>query len=338
MIFNFAKRNGPETEDSWLRGAIAGVVILAVCAVFVAIWVFDTPCNGAVQCDNARLVRIQIWAPFGVLAVTGITFATVVWRGLISARQADTGIRQIEGLQRQIALSEENNLATLMQQGAELISESTTSKQSAGIVSLEAVASAPGRKFVEPARQLLADYVQTNGHRNHHDMLVQQAIGALNTSFEINPIFSKRILRFGEDAYAEGEKTYWQKISGVNSVSYRNGEFVLSHIEKRQRGIYLFRDVKFEACQIDECAGPYFVNCTFSRCTFDRIGLGMFGYNKFSDCNFSGTTIVYEGITSSVSIPHSNFYYANNPPRGEGFPGDSSVTRWFTPIVGKAPS
>ncbi|MER9579247.1 hypothetical protein NKI78_27070 [Mesorhizobium sp. M0400] len=311
-----------EQEENWLGLAIAGAVILAVIGGFLVWWVMsaDLPAN--------RLQRVQTVSPLGILAVAAITFFTVVWRGLISARQANTSLQQLDGLTKQIALAEETSLATLLQKGAELLADENYAKRSAGIATLEAVAIAGSDKFTDPARKLLIDFVRANGHETHSGRLTKQAISGVNSGFAKEKTFIDDHLYFeiNEDTEMRYDDyaTNWRVIEGVFSVRYQGGNMDEQRIIRENMGDANFSHVRFGECFFDVFYAMSFNKCRFSSCTFGRIHTSEVVDLDLRDCNFSGANIVFDRGMPDLR-EGENFYLAGNPPIAVGNTGPSVV-------------
>lgn len=300
-----------ERESTWLSAAIAGGVFLAVGVGATLLWVFGIPD------DTSRLIRVQTAAPFGVVAIAAVTFFTVVWRGLISARQADTGIDQLQGLRKQIALTEENNLAALLQKGAELISDDNLAKVSAGLATLEAVAAAESPKFVGAAMRLLVDYVHKHGERSHLPPLVTQAIIALRTAHEKNGHIANEELYFTGDSEADEDvySSQWMIVRGVSGVTYRNGDFKFEMFGQEERFDRLFfNHVDFYMCTIDDISSLDSHKCTFERCIIRGADSEDLLRHKFVRCDFTDATISgFDGVPDLRK--GENYYVLPHPPK-----------------------
>ncbi|WP_395447223.1 hypothetical protein ACHMW7_19775 [Aminobacter sp. UC22_36] len=295
-----------ERESNWLSAAIAGGVLLLVGAGFALWWVLS------VDKDIERLTRVQIAAPFGVLAVAAITFFTIVWRGLISARQADTGLEQLEGLRKQIALTEENNLSALLQKGAELLADESLSKVSAGAATLQAVAEAPNRKFRNAAATLLVDYIQEKGRQGHRAKHVRQVIAAVNAAAKTNGERFPSTLDITGDRDDENDNV-WELVTGCEKVSYNRGRiYEVDFASVDTRG-FLFANVTFYGCRGLDVSAYNMFECIFVDCAISRLHKTEAGMNGFMRCNFSGAVIEFDCIDDLQGENH--YFYSDNPPK-----------------------
>ncbi|RWC29827.1 MAG: hypothetical protein EOS70_23350 [Mesorhizobium sp.] len=307
-----------EREDNWLSLAVAGAIVSLGAAGFLAWWVLSV--NGDVE----RLQRVQTVSPLGVLAVAGITFATVVWRGLISVRQANTSIQQLDGLRRQIALTEESGLATLLQKGAELIADDKQAMRSAGIATLEAVASADSPKFADPSRRLLLDFIAQRGSKSHGSSVVRQAVRALNASFRKNSIYLHEAAYFEMDdeldAMNDDYVTDWLILDGISRIQYRGGVMKDQRLLRKNIATAEFYHVELRRCQIEFLDMAYFNKCKFVDCTFGRVHVSELVNYEFEDCDFSNTEIYFDESMPDMRKTGS-FYLDNSPPAAIGNTG-----------------
>ncbi|CAI2936138.1 hypothetical protein [Aminobacter niigataensis] len=315
-----------ERESTWLSLAIAGGVLIGVGVAAVLVWI------GGADDDTARQVRVQIAAPFGVVAIAAVTFFTVVWRGLISARQANTSIDQLQGLRKQIELTEENNLAALLQKGAELIADSNPAKVSAGIASLEAVA-ADSPRFYGAAMRLLVDYVCSNGQRSHLPPLVKQAILGLRRANEKHGYVVDNELYFTGDGEADEDvfSSEWMVIRGVVGVIYRFGEFRFQHFSAKEKysGLF-FNQVDFYRCTIDDISDLDSHSCTFKNCVIRGADAEDLKRHKFVRCDFTNAK-----LPAASAVPDlrkgENYYVLPHPPTGDG---DTNGADWDELLFG----
>jgi len=319
-----AHRSKPEPwerERNWLSIAIASAVIAAVGIGVAAIWVF------AEGDPRERLIRVNTLAPFGVVAIAAITFATVVWRGLITARQADTGLEQLKGLQKQIALTEETNLAALMQKGAELLADENPAKVSAGVASLRAVTEAPKTGFSDPSLALLIDFIARKGEHGHTWRPIQQAIIAVNASAEVRGVTSDQILFFEEDEElamrSDEYVTDWQIVSAVRSARYWGGSFHYKKLVTVPEG-FEFKSVTFNDCTFGNIGELHLTNCRFHQCSFDVVSAEHFAKHSFNWCDFSNTKIPMNGPLPDLR-PGYNYFRLDEPPHIMDNPGPTIV-------------
>jgi ABC-type nickel/cobalt efflux system permease component RcnA len=145
-------------EATWLGLAIALVFITVILFSISAFWVL-TASNSE---DMVR--RAQTFTPFGAVLFGMVTFCTVAWRGLVTARQADLQAKQIEQQIRQNDAKDEENLAKLLMDGTKLVSdkEATEAQILAGVAALEAVVTAPNDRFARQAMDVVVEPIKSN--------------------------------------------------------------------------------------------------------------------------------------------------------------------------------
>lgn len=307
-----------EREDTWQSLAIGAAVILLVGFVAGCIWVIVAPD------DHARLLRVQISAPFGVFGAAVVTFCTIVWRGLISKRQADAQLKatnlqreQIDRLANQIAATEENSLADLLQRGAELIGEGTKkSHVAAGIAILQSVLEAPNGKFAAQAMNLLADFVQDNYEYGDPGNMAGAAIAALAAGANQDRYSTRRLIFDARSVYPTRSDDEWIIVTGVALVRYLGGKF--EAIENRHFGSktkFFFSEVTIEYADID-LRKARFSKCIFDHCEILGGSTALVKRNTFNSCDFSNAT-----IGPAAGFPDlragMNYYSEGTPPVGK---------------------
>jgi hypothetical protein len=307
-----------EREDTWQSLAIAAAVILLIGFVAASVWVIIAPD------DRARLLRVQISAPFGVLGGAVVTFCTIVWRGLISKRQADAQIKatnlqreQIDKLALQIAATDENNLAELLQKGAQLISAGTKKAHvAAGIAVLQSVVEAQNPKFASQAMNLLADFVQENYRYGEPGNSEGAAMAALARGAELDRTSTRRLVFDArERPRSQIETEEWILITGVLRVRYLGGRCEgLQDRDMESKTKYSFSEVEFDHGDIDLRIAQ-FRNCSFNRCGILGGTSASIKRNQFDSCDFSGAKIRPANGFPDLSSG-GNYYEFDTPPQG----------------------
>jgi len=318
-----------ERESTWQSLAIALALGSIAISPFVVAWVFN------VDNDMDRLTRVQIAAPLGVIIVAAITFCTVVWRGLISARQADLQLdatnlqrQQIDKLSLQIAASEENNLATFLQKGAELLAQEQGAHNAAGIATLGTVATAGNEKFAIQALNLVADFVQQNYTDEIQVNNCKAAIGVLLAGSNLGRSSDRELVFKNEQKqrfrYPFVDETITGiEILGVRSVTIEGGDYLTVPVEALQKSRTPYRFVNMAigsgTYSIRRFMGPHsrdfranFANCAFDSCRIRR-WIGLMESSTYSNCNFSGCKVLRAEEFPDLR-QHGNFYVADDPP------------------------
>jgi hypothetical protein len=297
-------------ESGWLFAAalIAGIVGSSV--ILTALMAL-----GSLK-PVESIQKIDIIYKLGLIGAAAVTFCTVVWRGLISARQASAQLiatdlqrQQIEKLAEQISATEENNLAALLQKGAELIGEEKRSHIAAGVATLDAVATAKNPKFAGQAMNLLADFVQDN----YHDLAHAKACDACVNSLAAASILDRSANRdLAFDGSAPSTLVRFP-ILGVSSVTIRGGDFYGEEVN-RMIAIptrYRFRNCKIVSAHLDTRHGMH--GCKFLNCKIKGWHDSWDDELSFTACDFSGAV-----IEDSSEFPdlreHKNYFLPKQPP------------------------
>ena len=300
-----------QKEENWQQAAIAAAVMLMVAFAIAAIWVIVASNN------EERLLRVQIAAPAGIFGAAVVTFCTILWRGLISTRQATLQRKQIDSLSEQISASDENNLAELLLKGAELIDEDgRIAKIAAGIAILKTVATATNGKFATEAMNLLADYLNQHHASIHHGTLFNAAADALDAGAEIHR-YSERQLNF-RDPTTGNRNWKWRLVTGVKRVKYQGGIMDGDTALRAQTSLktdYNFNNVTIQGGKTD--AMIFFFECRFVRCAIQRASFRpQFRSNRYEACDFSDAQI--DNAENFPDLrPQGCFFRPGLPPRGD---------------------
>lgn len=297
-----------KAEDHWLQLAIAlGIVTVVLVGFTYTFWIVQA------ETDAAMLVRVQVTAAFVTLGLAAVTFCTVIWRGLISTRQADLQHRQLDRLTRQIVATEENNLSIMLQKGAEFLIGDKPASLAVGIATLRAVATDPNGKYAEAAMDLLADDLQERGRYTHTDPVVVAAIDALRAGAALNRRSSRR-LRFAAQPNQYGGSA-WHLVEGLAACQYAGGRMdLISEISAPGNGFYSFSDLDLRANRfsIDFAAAPA-LGCTIHDGRVVRMQGEFVQDNRFARCCFSGT--VFTGGWKFDRLSEGgNWYDPDDPP------------------------
>ncbi|OBQ72374.1 hypothetical protein [Mesorhizobium loti] len=257
--------------------------------------------------------RIDIVYKLGLIGAGLITFCTVVWRGLLATQQVDAQRKQIEKLSSQIAMTEESNLAALLQKGAELISDdSKPGYVSAGIATLRAVLTSPNPKFAVEAMDLIADFIQANYRHSQAGVGYESASAALLAGERLGRI-SDRTLVFEAPADESGDMTYWVPVHGVAGVAYFGGDIigydfrVAAPVKARFHHVRIYGD--------DVVVTPRHAGCTFERCRIVAIqDDNAFERNTFKDCDFSNAKLNVSRVAITDLRLQGNYFSPDKPP------------------------
>ncbi|WP_273794220.1 hypothetical protein [Brucella intermedia] len=296
-------------EKEWFALSIASAIITVVIACFVLGWVLcgDYPEN--------RPERISIAGAIVTFLVAATTFCSVAWRGLISARQ-------IEETRRQIAVTEENNVAETLHKGAELISEPSRARAAAGIASLHSVMLANNVRLATAAQSLLLDYVVQNGSTTHSQPNVRRAAKALTYAYLAKGLVLNENAHFEIDyksvATRDDYATDWIVIYGVSSVTYDHGDVNSQEIFASKE--VTFNRVTFNSCTFKDLSNVNIIKCKFYQCKIERVHTSLLRDNHFSQCDFSGSKIVFDEPMPNMQEGR-NFIYEYDKPIADGNTG-----------------
>ncbi|HHV66139.1 MAG TPA: hypothetical protein GXX48_00615 [Ochrobactrum intermedium] len=230
--------------------------------------------------------------------------------------------RQIEETRRQIAVTEENNVAETLQKGAELISETSRARAAAGIASLHSVMLANNVRLATAAQSLLLDYVVQNGSTTHRQMNVSRAAEALTSAYLAKGLVLNESAYFAldhrraatDDEYAAD----WIVIYGVSSVTYYKGNVNSQEIFASKE--VAFNGVTFNNCIFKDLSNVNFEKCKFYQCSIERVHTSLLSGNFFYQCNFSGAKIVFDETMPNMQ-DGQNFIYVYDRPIADGNTG-----------------
>ncbi|KAB2724156.1 hypothetical protein [Brucella anthropi] len=298
------------SEKDWYALSIASAIVTVVVSCFVLYWVL----YGGYP--EIRTERISIAGAIVTFWVAVTTFCSVAWRGLISTKQ-------IEETRRQIAVTEENNVAETLQKGAELISESSGAKVAAGIASLHSVMLANNVRLATAAQSLLLDYVVQNGKTGHGTQNITRAAQSLTSAYLTKKIVLDESAYFELDAdYADVNDNYttdWVVIYGISSVVYYGGNVNRQEIIPSNE--VSFTGVMFNNCSFKNLSNVIFKQCKFYECKIDKVHTSLLQSNRFWNCDFSGATIVFDAEMPDMR-ERNNFVYSYDRPKADGNTGN----------------
>ncbi|WP_274426771.1 hypothetical protein [Chelativorans sp. YIM 93263] len=307
-----------EQEGFWF----AVVVVAAVVALLVAF-------GGLVHVFGGKpgttiIERVDTYYKLMLVLAGFVTFSTIVWRGLIAARQAETQLEstrlqreQIDRLSEQITATKENNLAQLLQKGSELIAEKyNPAHVTAGIATLRFVATAENGNFAVEAMNLLAEYLEREFGSGHGGKLFASANAALKAGEEKGRIAERDIVFSCEDEEITGypdDQSNWHHVYGVRSLRYFYGDASSAHLLPDGRGA-----ANAEYCYVTIGGGEVSIDDRFRRCDFSRVKVvrvagDSISENSFRRCDFSNALIYATKIPDLR--PGENFFSPSEPPR-----------------------
>lgn len=289
--------------DDWLTFAIVLGISSGVGIAFSLVWALGAE-------EELRSARTDIVYKVALLCAAVVTFCTVVWRGLISARQANYQQQQIDNLARQISAAEENNLAGLLQKGAELLGQADNRAHvAAGIATLQSLITAENPKFAREAMELLADHIDEKFQYTNSGPLFRSIIQALEAG-ATRGLVASRIVDFNA---GDRDHVTWTVFRGVEGLSYIGGNISgFSDAVVQSHDVVIQCDgVKFDYGQI-ESVDDRFSNCVFENCKINDIGLSQDFGAIFVQCDFSGA--IHSGSAVATVRFFRCFYDRDDPP------------------------
>jgi hypothetical protein len=289
-------------DDVWFQTAV-GVAFLVFFTVIIGTLIAFFAGDG----DAVHLgARIDIVYKLGLIGAGLITFCTVAWRGLLATQQVDAQRKQIEKLSEQISATAENNLASLLQKGAELVSNEKPGYISAGIATLQAVATDKNPKFAKEALDVLADYLQAEYPANNGP-LVSAVFSALLAGETLSRR-SDRNLSFAQ------ENVTWEPVFGVQRVRYEGGEilgFKLAKMTSKGIGVN-FKRSKIRGGKVTVTSFG-FQDCVFKNSKILKLDDQYFGSVAFEKCNFSDAVVV-DPNDITFEADAGNWFAPDHPP------------------------
>jgi len=308
-----AKRPFWENEAFWRGAAFVAPILVGVALLGGLVPLLFGP-------EAGFPLRTEIYARLALIGVAIVTFTTVMWRGMIATRQADQQREQIDALTR-------NNLADMLQMGAEKLSDANKpTNVTAGIATLETVATSGNRSYATQAMELLTDHIEADSDEGHHNTIAGRAVDALNRAHRRTGLELNRTVKIeSASSYLTGSKSTfyksprWKEINCVAARRYVGGALGPSNAEVlRQQSAYFLAttilwhdDMRIPASS--DCTGCLFVNCQF-----DTIQGRTLADNIFINCNFTGTVIHGSGTHRSFMEEElagfANHYTVDSPP------------------------
>ncbi|MCV3209624.1 hypothetical protein OHD62_17420 [Mesorhizobium sp. YC-39] len=299
-------------DDLWFQIAVIVAVLVffsVAIGTLIALFAGDTAAIG---------IRIDIVYKLGLIGAGLITFCTVVWRGLLATQQVDAQRKQLDKLSAQIAVTEENNLATLLQKGAELLADAKPGYANAGIATLQAVITSPNPKFSIEAMNLVADFIQSEFPESHRSAVFQAASGALYAGAKLGRRAGRSLtFSYPEDDVATLSDA-WLPVFGVRRVVYQRGRIdpdTFWSQEKDSKTKWMFNDLNVSFGKVGVLDNS-FSRCTFVACEIKRVYKKLFTSHTFENCNFSNS--VFEGKYELGDLRESgNYFIKGEEPRAE---------------------
>lgn len=296
------------SEWFWFSVSVALFFISIACAVFAFSWIWSA------ETTNEAAKRATISTPIGAAFVAAITFTTVVWRGLVSARQANEH-------QRTNDAKDDENTARLMLDGAKMIGDAKDSSVVAGIAALELVIKTEDSQFSQTAMDVLADFIVEKINSEKRDTLVQQARASVEKGVILG-LSSDRTISI--DYSVSGYSQKLRAFNGFEQVHYLSGELspsefsMINDIEK-----CTFRNTQINSLK-DLGVTNILTRCKFVNCSFSFIQMADQEGHVFSTCDLSNVEFTFsnplppEELQDIQDCYFNCFYFVDAPPFGNG--------------------
>lgn len=269
------------SETQWQAAAIASALLSAVLGIAGSFWILGLVPPETIAPDDMA-ARGRALTPIGTFLIAIVTFCTVAWRAKVTERQADAQ-------ERQLASADENNLALLLQKGAELLADESEARFGAGVACLEAVALSQNGKYAVQALDIVSSYMQE--HMSSVEKPNWKTGACLNVAAAAGTIGRRPLT----DLVIDGVNMAWMPPPGISFFKFTNV-------------IFDMEDSKYEAinaaCIYNKCTFKKMIvdaefwkndSATFIECRIVKATTGL-RYARFVKCDFSaaefGRTVI----------------------------------------------
>jgi hypothetical protein len=288
-----------QKEENWLAISITLAIIAAVLGGFGLLWIFDL---GPIEKIDDR-IKVATLVGTGLLAL--ITYSTVVWRGLVGARQADQ--------------QKDENTAKLLLEGAKLLSESKIHQISAGTATLTVVLRSQNDTLQKAAMDVLADFII----EHWDDNLKTQAISGVNRAMLLGKSSGFTAMR-RLDVKSLRPSASDHVFHGFKEVRYSASDFYIGFDELglTDENI-LLRNCEISDVTVD-CRRQTISSSNLYNCKFRTVNFMLINNNKFFDCDFSDAQMnddFFGNLLPSLNFQRTQagcFYFEGSPPLGKG--------------------
>jgi len=291
------------SKEQWLLCALLSGIVFVLMGLLGTVWILGIADFGLAIDDLG--VRARAAGPIGAFLLAIVTFFTIGWRGKV---QEDQAVEQ----RRANDSTDENNLATLLQKGAELIVNDEKRVEVAGVACLEAVVTAANQRFAAQGMALLAGHLAKKYSAKQNSYVPAAIRQALELGFLHGNTTRGTVTLKGESA-----ATKWYGVSGVAHVTFEDAIFGgdLSDIYRCNTKCK-FRRVTFRS-EVIQNGGAVYRNCRFEGCSITGFDLAAIGYNEFLDCDFSNCQFTYSEDERPDLLPlqgRGNYYWRDKAP------------------------
>ncbi|MBA4798646.1 MAG: hypothetical protein H2043_14715 [Rhizobiales bacterium] len=304
-------------EADWFNVSVDTAIVVGLLVICAAVYVFSAD-------EGGRAARAQSIAPFGVALLALVTFTTVVWRGLVSTRQADEQRRQNDA-------KDYENLAKLLIDGTKLVSEKDPNGASmrAGLAALQAVVTATDDRFAASAMDVVLDILRKSFADGDPTESINPCRRVMSAGAQLgrsasSPLFlSSEQLSGSKWRFIEGAELHF--IGGVVDRS-----FGLPQLKSPESFGELpsFEGTLFDGVDVD---GDYLAGaegCLFNKCRIRHVNDAFLIANRFIDCDFSNagtgrlfwidTAGEFTGVEEMLREGRC-FYFQDKPPQPHKF-------------------
>ncbi|WP_299988691.1 hypothetical protein [uncultured Ruegeria sp.] len=147
------EKNRIQTVAFWEATVVWTGALTFGLAIWLMVWLFK---------EDAKLFSDKLEVAWRLMVIAGslLTFLTIVWRGSIATQQVEQQRLQLASITKQIAQTEHNNLANLLEKGVNLVSEEERQKFEAGLILITHVATSGDSQLSLAAFNMLSQFTQ----------------------------------------------------------------------------------------------------------------------------------------------------------------------------------
>jgi len=277
--------------------------------------------------DPAKRVELLWRVGAGLIALT--TFATVIWRGMMTDQQTREQRRQNDA-------NDDAAYANLLMEGTKLLAEDRDHHKRAGVAALQKVVMDPKRnadggpaRFQQQGMDILATEWITN-YKDYDDFpYLEQVRSALTIGRACGQRSSIRA-----SFHVSGDAFEWVPVSGFREQNYEGGRFArrspglpIAEIV-RDRPVFVTRARIFghDFTNIPSWEMIYFFECRFENCVFNQATEELLGFNTFLECNF--TSCSFDDAERPLTVESFDGVFSSFYKQGRAPKAQSGFTDW----------
>lgn len=285
--------------EEWFNVSVGFVIFTGLSVMAGFVWVFAT------QDAFERVQRAQAIQPFGIALFALVTFCTVVWRGLISERQAEEQRRQNDA-------NDEENVARLLVDGTKLLGEDREPMRLAGVSALQAVVVSTNKRMAQQAMNIIASQLTSEEPIKTTTQFHRMSALALNAGAQAG-------LRASSDIHFKGESefTNWVAVNGAKLVVYWSGAFHKETFDFTDLENAYFLDTTFNYCGPIKASDSFGKGCYFEGCSITSVNARMIERCSFVTCDFSNADFIGAFDEQHLGMLKASgcYYLTGQPPR-----------------------